>query len=117
MKIFKQLKKNLNAAFKIIKNIRNDVGAHVQEVPVGSALLNMSHERSGFFQISNYKPSKTHYKFTKELIMAVMFRDIPDDQQLDKAQEIIGLFINAIENILSAIDSIFDAYARDRRLL
>ena len=36
---------------------------------------------------------------------------------LHKAQEIIGLFINAIENILSAIDSIFDAYARDRRLL
>ncbi len=116
-KEFTQLKKKLDSAREKIKTLRSEIGVHIEENIVGEALQNMSHERWGFLHISQSGPAKTHYKFAGELIMSIMFRNIPDEKQIYKAQENVDTLTNSMHNLFHIIDWIFFTYAKDRRLL
>ncbi len=114
---FTQLKKQFNSEREKIKTIRREIGVHIEENIVGEALLNMSHKRWGFLHISQRGPAKTHYKFVGELIMSIMLRNTPDKEQLHKAQEIVDVLINTMQNLFPIIDWTFLNYAIDRKLL
>jgi hypothetical protein len=116
-KEFKQLQSNLNSTKDIIKDIRDNIGTHINSAPVNKALQTMSNERSGFLQISWDNPQKTHYKFAEELIMAVMFRDTPDEQQMNKANEIMDALTKVMTELFVRLDMLFFTYARDRKLI
>jgi hypothetical protein len=114
---FTQLKKQFDAERDKIKTIRAEIGVHIEEKIVGEALQNMSDERWGFLHFSQRGAAKTHYKFAGELIMSIMLRNTPDKKQLHKAQEIVNVLTNTIQNLFSIIDWIFLNYAIDRKLL
>jgi hypothetical protein len=116
-KEFTKLKKNLESEREKIKTLRGEIGVHIEEDIVGEALQNMSHERWGFLQIYQGGPTKTHFKFVGELIMSIMFRNIPDKEHIHKAQENVDTLTNSMRNIFHIIDWIFFAYAKNRRLL
>ena len=114
---FKRLKKQLDSERENMKTIRNEIAVHIEEHIVGEALQNMDAERWGFLHISQSTPRKTHYKFAGELIMAIMLRNTPNDKQLDRANEIVGILTNTTKSLFSIIDWIFFNYSIDRKLL
>jgi YesN/AraC family two-component response regulator len=114
-KQFTQLKSKLESESEEIKTIRTEFGVHIKENIVREALLNMSHERWGFLHISQ-RPAKTHYKFSSELIMAIMLRNTPDNKQLRRAQQIVDVLTSTIEKLFPIIDTIFFGYTIDRKL-
>ena len=73
-------------------------------------------QRSGFLQISFETEVNTHYKFTDELLIGIMFKDIPPDDQERVAEERVDKFIPAVQPILRMVDSIFSYYEKERRL-
>jgi hypothetical protein len=112
-----QLKKKLDLTKETIKDIRNDIGAHISDESIKETLQNMSYERLGILQISQYDPRKTHYKFAGELITAILLRNASNEQKEDKANEIISMLVNTLKELFVLIDRLFFAYAKDRKLL
>jgi hypothetical protein len=112
----KKYKANLRSALDTIKTIRNDTAAHILETSLHQAIKNMDYSQSGFLQISFEDIKDTHYRFTEELLTAIMFKDTPPQDQEKKAIEIIEKFLGAIEGLLLWIDQIFSAYIGERHL-
>lgn len=110
-------KADLNRALKTIDTVRNEVSAHIKQSSIEQALNKMRDEqRSGVLQISFEMPAKTHYKFTVELLMAIMLKDVPPDNQEKEAKERVDKFIPAVQNLLEMINMIFSFYAKERVL-
>lgn len=116
-KSFKQSKVNLKTALDIIKTIRDDAAAHILEKSMHQAIENMDYELSGSLQISFKDPKDTHYRFTAELLTALIFKDTPPQDQERRAVEIIETFLAAIEHLLFSIENIFLAYIHERGLM
>jgi len=115
---FKDVKDNLQTTSDLIKEIRNTMSGHIKLSSLWDALQIMDYERHGILQISTEGPKDTHFKFTGELLMAVMFRNVPKDKkQLDEARKIADAFIKSIDKLFHHIDHLFFQYARDRKLL
>lgn len=112
----KKYKAKLRFALDTIKTIRNDTAAHILETSLHLAIKNMDHSHSGFLQISFEDIKDTHYRFTEELLTAIMFKDTPPKDQEKKAIEIIEKFLGVIEKLLLWIDQIFSAYIKERHL-
>ena len=81
VKYFDRFKAGLNQALKTIEMIRDEITAHILQGPTAIALENMSDKREGILQISSQTPTRTHYKFTGELLLAIMFKDISAEDQ------------------------------------
>jgi hypothetical protein len=113
---FNSLKINLNKALNTIEAVRDEITAHIKQTSTQQALENMSEKRSGFLQVSFESPRKTHYKFTGELLLAIMFKDIPPEHQQEEAIERINLFVNGVQNLLQMVDILFFSYAKERGL-
>jgi hypothetical protein len=117
VKNFKSFKMALNRALDTIDPIRDEISAHIKQSSIEQALRQMRDaQRSGRLQISFEKPSKTHYKFTDELLMAIMFKDIPPSKQEEEAKERVDIFLLGVKDILETVDMIFHFYARERGL-
>jgi hypothetical protein len=117
LKLWNSFKKDLDQAFDIVNSVIYGVSAHIKQESVKQALKQMDEvQRSGFLQISFEMPVKTHYKFTDELLIGIMFKDIPPDDQERVAKERVDKFIPAVQPILRMIDDIFSYYAKEKRL-
>lgn len=113
-----ELKTGMESSISLIKDIRDNIGAHIQEKAVQQALQSMDIDRAGFLQMpKRLIPSKMHYKFTGELLMAILFRDTPGKKQLNKAKEIVNALVNPLSKLFHRIDLLFVCYARERKLL
>jgi hypothetical protein len=117
LKRWNSFKKDLCQALDIIDPVRHEVSAHIKLSSIKQALKQMDEvQRSGLLQISKERPARTHYKFTDELLIGIMFKDIPPDDQEKVAKERVDKFIPGVHNILRVIDSIFSYYAGERGL-
>ncbi len=115
-KLFDKLKEKLTQGHTIIKDIRNEVGGHILEKPMLEALENMDIERFGTLQLSS-NFAKIHYKFVFELIMAMLFRKVPSQDQEQHSKEILDNIFGVVYALMDVIDSIVIMYAKSRRLL
>jgi len=111
---FDELNRVTAAAHSLMKDYRNSIGGHVQEKSVSTALTNASKERCGFLEIDIAK-KQYHFNFASELCMAVLFDHYPEEQQLEKAEEIIGQLKKVLP--FKAIDAIVTTYVDSRKLL
>lgn len=117
LKRWDSFKKDLDQALDIVNSVRHGVSAHIKQESVKQALKQMDEvQRSGFLQISFETEVNTHYKFTDELLIGIMFKDIPPDDQERVAEERVDKFIPAVQPILRMVDSIFSYYEKERRL-
>ena len=74
----------------------------------------MPRDRTGFLEIDIAK-KQYHFNFASELCMAVLFDQHPEEQQMEKAKEIIGKLKETLP--FKAIDAIVAAYVDSRKLL
>jgi hypothetical protein len=113
-----ELRINLKSSLELIKDVRDNIGAHLQQSSVETALQNMNHDRSGLFQISNPPiPKKTHYKFTGELMLCILIRDTPEELQAEKIEALVEALIKSLQTFFHRFDWLFLRYALDRKLL
>ena len=114
----KRLKNSLISSIKLIKDVRDSIGSHVQEVAVRNALKNMDHIRHGDLVIpDNFSPKQTHYKFTGELIISMLIRDASPEHQEEEAEKIVLALTGSLDKLFHRIDLLFFCYAHDRKLL
>lgn len=111
---FEELSKAIATVKPLIKDYRNTIGGHVNEQPVANALKKLTQDRSGVLEIDVAK-KQYHFNFASELCMAVLFDQYPEDQQLQKAEEIIGALEKALP--FRAIDAILVAYIDTKKLV
>jgi len=115
---WESLKKGIKQAVEVIKPIRHQISAHVEMKPTEEALKQMQVvPRSGLLQIHSDRPVKTHYKFTDELLMGIIFKDIPPDDQGKVAEEMADKFTSGVGHIFGIIDTLFLTYASERGLI
>ena len=112
-------KADLNRAMDaIIRPVRDAVSAHIKLSSIEQTLNEMlgDAERSGTLQISFKRPAETRYKFTGELLMAVMLNGVAPADQEREARNRADRFLPAVETLLNTIDTLFSAYAIERGL-
>jgi hypothetical protein len=112
---FKSLKKELNKTSEdMLVELRNTIGAHLDRGAMQDALNDMDPRREGLIELGEIR-GKIHYKFAGELLIAILLRNVPDDQQEQKFEEILGKTAS-LSRALAAIDDVVACYARDRDL-
>lgn len=115
----KNLKSNLSSTLKLIKEVRHNIGAHVQEKAVNAILKNMNIDRCGLLVIPDPDPlipKKTHYEFVGELILCMIAGDSPEPDQEEKGKKVIRALLQSLHKIFHRIDILFLSYAKDRKL-
>jgi len=116
-KYWRDFKTKLNSAMSVILPVRDAVSAHISLSALQAALNQMSGaERFGFLQISSERPVKTHYKFTDELLVAMMLKDVAPEDQEREARERANKFLPPIENLLDMMHALFSWYVNERGL-
>ncbi len=114
-KSFNDLKHEMNlASDEFLRELRNAIGAHLDEDEVQSALNQMDFSRKGLIQTGD-SPERIHYKFASELILAVLLKGVPDEDQLPKLEAILSKTA-ALITALSAMDNAISCYIGGRRL-
>ncbi len=111
---FEELNRITDTAHPLMKVYRNSIGGHVKEQSVAIALSKVPRDRTGFLEIDIAK-KQYHFNFASELCMAVLFDQHPEEQQMEKAKEIIGKLKETLP--FKAIDAIVAAYVDSRKLL
>jgi hypothetical protein len=114
-KPFEQLKRKCYEAHDIIKDIRNELGGHIQEKAVLKTLKNMDLDRSGLLQIGD-SFNTTHYRFSTELIVAVMFRNICSEDQEAYANDIQDKLFAVVNALINVADELIISYFNARKL-
>lgn len=110
----KELRKNLTVAEKAVERIRHNLGGHVSLGEIKKTLRNMPDDGKSLFQYSDIA-GKLRYKFTGDIVVRMLLPDVPEDQQLDKLDELLKETRRLIP-VFRAIDEVFAAYAHDRNL-
>jgi hypothetical protein len=106
-----RFKINLDQTIDVIDPLRDEVSAHIKQASIEQALREMKNaERSGILQVSFERPVKTHYKFTGELLMAVILRGVPVDKQEEELKQRIDRIMPALEDLLVTINNLFESY-------
>ena len=111
---FKRFFKEITAAHEIIKKLRNAIGGHVDNKAVEEALHKMHSDRKGLIEFGE-KGRDVHFKFSSELIMAILLAGVPDKDQETKLDMMIGMMVD-LRSSLQAIDIVFSTYALERGL-
>jgi len=112
-KAFDGLSSEMTSTHPVIKAYRNAIGGHVKEEAILDALNNISPSRSGFLEVNTGR-SQYHLKFASELCMATLFNEIPEENHLEKAEEIISELKKTLP--FKAIDAVITTYLKSRGL-
>jgi hypothetical protein len=112
---FESQKKELNkTSQEVLGELRNTVSAHLDGGVMQDALDQMEGDREGLVEIGE-TVGRIHYKFTGELILAILLRGVPPKSQMETFKTVLGKSAK-LSRAVSAIDDVFACYARDRRL-
>ncbi len=112
---FKAALAKLDEAHPLLKEIRNDIGGHVQELAVQAALERMSWDSVGLLDLGP-NALLTHYEFSGEVTAEILLKDVSDEER----RGIISKKFILIAELLPAfalIEYCFGIYAKDRNLL
>lgn len=113
-----ELKNKLISSIELIKDVRDNIGSHVQEGAVKKALKSMDHIRCGDLVIpDNLIPKTMHYKFTGELMLSMIIRDASPEHQWEEAEKIVRALTGSLDKLFHRIDLLFLCFAHDRKLL
>ena len=111
---FKRFFKEITTAHEIIRKLRNAIGGHVENRAVQEALDKMDSDRKGLIEFGE-KVRDVHFRFSSELIMAILLAGVPDKDQETKLDMMIGMMVD-LRSSLQAIDIVFSTYALERGL-
>src|SRR5262245_22986567 len=70
---------------ELLTNIRDSLGGHVLEGSVQKALQGMSPENVRLLEVGQIE-GKTHFRFTNNLLLAILLADVDEDKRLEEIQ-------------------------------
>ncbi|MGH7231201.1 MAG: hypothetical protein ACREJU_07560, partial [Nitrospiraceae bacterium] len=109
---FRNLKKEINkTSDDFMRVLRNTIGAHLDEEAVQNALNEMNPGRRGLIEVGD-TTGKIHYRFAGELIMSILLPAVPDEEQLQRIEGILGKTGKLIPAV-SAVDNVINCYVRE----
>jgi len=112
---FKKLKKEMNkASDEFLRDLGNTIGAHLDQKAFQRALNEMDITRKGLLELGDTLGG-IHYKFSSELILAVLLQGVSDDKLIPKLKEILEKTAKLMSCLVS-IDNAIACYARERSL-
>ena len=111
---FRELRERLSIAAELVKDLRHDVGGHVDHGAVQKALATMPIGSGGFYQRGEIL-GKTHYRFTSELVISMIVPGVVDDKLIEELEKILGRTSKLIQ-VVGNIDKVFRAFTQGRRL-
>lgn len=114
-KTFQQLNKRLTEAHKLMKELGNKIGAHVQHEDVRKALEEMEHGREGMLEVGHVLKD-VHYKFAGELVLDIMKPGTPEREHKKAFENDVKIVAKLIP-VLELVDKIVLWYLVDRRLI
>jgi hypothetical protein len=122
-KEFKEFCKKIQTAIELITELRNSIGGHVQHKVVGRGLKSINFDWTGFWERPinpRDKFAHTHHPFANDLVLASLVAgDRPDPlpaRDVTEVMAIPGVMVELMEAI-PHIDSLFELYVLERRLL
>jgi hypothetical protein len=74
----------------------------------------MDPHRDGLLEVGEIR-GKIHYKFAGELLIAVLLKGVPDREQQQKFEDILGMTAS-LTRAVAALDDVFACYAREQTL-
>lgn len=112
---FEDLKGELNrASGDYLRELRNAVGAHLDEPIMRAALDDMDHGREALIEVGQ-TTGTIHYKFATDLLWSALLREVPAEHQIAKAEELLGKSASLM-GAVHAIDHVVMCYLKDRKL-
>ena len=112
---FKSALAKLDEVHPLLKEVRNDIGGHVQEAAVQGALERMSWDSFGFLDVG---PTAllTHYEFAGEVTAEILLKDVSREERLGITSRKYILIAELLPTF-ALIEYCFGIYAKDRELL
>lgn len=111
---FKKLQLQMTEAAGLIKQLRNDLGGHVQHAAVQKTLDDMSADSGGFLQRGEFL-TNTHYKFTSELMLAMMCPGVSEKDLIPALHNMLSQTAPMM-NIIGTIDEVVGCFIEARHL-
>jgi hypothetical protein len=98
---------------QVLKEVRNDICAHVRQQAVQAALNRISAESFGFFQLGE-SAMKTQFGFCSEVVAAILLKGIPKRELKSNIGSKKFRQLRASLELSSLADGCFVMYALDR---
>lgn len=111
---FNKLVQKIRAAHDLLKDVRNEIGAHVKLQAVQEALANMNMDSNGLIELGPVI-AESHYRFASQLVGQILLRDVPNESWENHLNEVLGKTAE-LSAALEAIDIVLLAYMDTRRL-
>jgi hypothetical protein len=113
---FETLKRELNRASEdFLRDLRNTLGGHIDRDVIQATLDQMDPLQEGLFDVGR-KRDDIHFKFTADLVWAVLIREAAPGRETPAAETLIRKVAD-LSPTLMAIDHVVMSYIRDRKLL
>jgi|ERR1700722_2652710 len=112
---FKTALAKLDEAHPLLKEVRNDIGGHVQESAVQAALERMSWDSFGLLDIGP-NALLTHYEFAGEITAEILLKDVSQEERLGITSNKYILIAELLPTF-ALIEYCLGIYAKSRNLL
>lgn len=112
---FEVLRDEIRDQSAVIKDLRDRIGGHVLPKGVRDALKGMDHGRNALIEMGE-TVAETHYRFTGDIALAIMFPGKSEESLLVEVQELFDKTAKLVF-IVGSIDKIFNAYVVGRGLI
>lgn len=114
-KKYKSLFREFEQKHEFLKVLRNKLGGHIDYKAVVESLNSMDADRRGMIEAGT-TIKEIHYRFTAELVMAMLFSGVPGNEQIDSAKQMIRKVADLSSRVFPVIDNIIGTYIKDRKL-
>jgi DNA mismatch repair ATPase MutS len=111
---FNKLVHKIRTAHEFLKDVRNEIGGHVQLQAVQEALEHMDMDSNGLIELGPVI-AESHHRFASQLVGQILLRDVPNESWESHLNEILGKTAE-LSAALEAIDIVLLAYMDARRL-
>jgi len=108
----------IGKAHSVLKDIRNEIGGHVQESGVQAALERIEANTPNAFGLLDLGPraNLTHYKFAGELTAEILLKDVSEEERRNIQSGKFALLADLLPTF-TLIEHCLIMYAEDRGLL
>jgi hypothetical protein len=104
----------LNEEYELVKELGDNIGAHVLHGHLENTLNSLDTSWEGFIQVGEIA-GKVAYKFAGELVLAMVLPNVPEADRRAKLESILKRMASKT-SVIELIDLIFALYHRHRRL-
>lgn len=111
---FPDMFKKFERIYKLLKNLRDDIGGHVRHTKIEAALNGMEADRWGFLELGETL-NKTHYRFAGELLLETQLTGLAEEKRMRKIKRQIREIAKLLP-VFALMELVFATYVEHRKL-